>query len=149
MNKPETPSPTSLGAAPCYAALLPTLQKAARECGYALAVHGSMNRDFDLIAAPWTEEATDDETLTEALRAACGGKIYGAMHDGKTGKTELNPVSRPHGRKGWVIHLGNGPYLDVSVMPRNVSDHRPGDRDATKNTSSGIAGFPFLTTRSS
>ena len=105
------------GAATCYAALLPTLQKVARECGYALAVHGTMTRDLDLIAAPWTEEATDDETLTEAMRAAVGGKIYGAMHDGKTGKTDLNPVSRAHGRKGWVIHLG-GPYLDVSVMPR-------------------------------
>lgn len=105
------------GAATCYAALLPTLQKVARDCGYALAVHGTMTRDLDLIAAPWTDEATDDETLTEALRAAVGGKIYGAMHDGKTGKTDLNPVSRPHGRKGWVIHLG-GPYLDVSVMPR-------------------------------
>ncbi len=105
------------GAATCYAALLPTLQRVARECGYALAVHGTMTRDLDLIAAPWTEEATDDETLTEALRAAVGGKIYGAMHNAKTGKTDLNPVSRPHGRKGWVIHLG-GPYLDVSVMPR-------------------------------
>jgi hypothetical protein len=120
------------GAATCYAALLPTLQKVARECGYALAVHGTMTRDLDLIAAPWTEEATDDETLTEALRAACGGKIYGAMHDGKTGKTDLNPVSRPHGRKGWVIHLG-GPYLDVSVMPRmprNDQAQRRRTRDA-------------------
>ncbi len=47
---------------------------------------------------------------------AVGGKIYAAMHDAKTGNP--NPVSRPHGRKGWVIHFG-GLYLDVSVMPRN------------------------------
>lgn len=126
----QTPTPCqpwSLGVATCYALLLPTLQKTARECGYALAAHGSMKRDFDLIAAPWTEDATDDETLARALCAAVGGKIYGAMHDEKTDKVDFNPVQRPHGRKGWVIHLG-GPYLDVSVMPRLSLHNEKADR---------------------
>lgn len=101
-----------------YVSIYSLLQKAAMGCGYALAGHGSLARDFDLIAVPWTNEATDDETLIERLRFACGGKIYGAMHDGKTGKIDSNPVQRPHGRKGWVIHIGDGMYLDVSVMPR-------------------------------
>lgn len=30
----------------------------ARELGYALAVHGSLARDLDIIACPWTETAT-------------------------------------------------------------------------------------------
>lgn len=102
-----------------YAAALPQLQAVAREHGYALAVHGSMATDLDLIAAPWTEEATDAETLIEALRAAIGG----AIRD----ETEFyhNPARRPHGRLAWSIYPdaesaqhSDGPYLDVSVMPR-------------------------------
>lgn len=29
----------------------------ARGCGYAIGLHGSMKRDVDLIAVPWTDEA--------------------------------------------------------------------------------------------
>ena len=120
MSNPKS-TPPALGVADGYALILPKLQTVARNHGYALAVHGSMMRDIDLIAAPWTEEATDDETLARALCAAVGGKIYGTMHDAKTDKVDYNPVQRPHGRKGWVIHLG-GPYLDVAVMPRLSSN---------------------------
>lgn len=35
----------------------------------------------------------------------------------------------------------NPERLNVTNRSANVSDQRPGDRDATKNTSSGIAGF--------
>ena len=38
------------------AALYPDLAEIAREHGYALAVHGSLARDFDLIAVPWREK---------------------------------------------------------------------------------------------
>ena len=30
------------------------IRKLAREVGYAVCVHGSLKRDFDLIAVPWT-----------------------------------------------------------------------------------------------
>jgi len=40
--------------APIYAACVyPELAELCRDCGYALAVHGSLARDFDLIAIPW------------------------------------------------------------------------------------------------
>ena len=129
MSNPKS-TPPALGVADGYALILPKLQTVARNHGYALAVHGTMVRDLDLIAAPWTEEATDDETLARALCAAVGGKIYGTMHDGKTDKVDFNPVQRPHGRKGWVIHLG-GPYLDVAVMPRLSSHNTETTQSAT------------------
>lgn len=88
---------------------------AAYEHGYALAVHGSEMRD--LIAVPWVEEASDAATLIEAIRSAVGGQLAPGGF-----------VRKPHGRRGWAIHLNNGrtlgnfkpvmPYLDVSVMPR-------------------------------
>jgi hypothetical protein len=42
----------------------------ARSKGYALAVHGSLARDIDLVAVPWVEEAASAAELAEAVRAA-------------------------------------------------------------------------------
>jgi hypothetical protein len=36
-----------------YALLYPHLVELVRPLGYALALHGSMNRDFDMVAVPW------------------------------------------------------------------------------------------------
>lgn len=41
--------------APMYAALYPSLAEIARTHGWALAVHGTLGRDMDLICVPWTE----------------------------------------------------------------------------------------------
>lgn len=88
-------------------AFLPRVVRIAREHGYALAVHGSLARDFDFVAIPWVDEAVKPEELVEAIRAAVGG--FFDEHD--------HPASKPHGRRAWVIHLGGGPYIDLSVMP--------------------------------
>ena len=97
-----------------YAASLPKLQNVAREHGYALAVHGSMATDLDLIAAPWVEDAVPAIVLIQALRDAIGGFIF---HEKEN---DYNPTWKPHGRLAWSIYLqdGDGPYLDISVMPR-------------------------------
>lgn len=97
------------GAVPlAYLAFLPRLVRVAQEHGYALAVHGSLARDFDLIAVPWVEKASPPETLAGAIRDACGG-FYDEGED--------YPVDKPHGRQAWVINLGGGPYIDLSIMP--------------------------------
>lgn len=82
------------------------LVQVARELGYALAVHGSLARDLDIIACPWTPEAASPEALVEAMRERVGGV------------TDSKVLDRPHGRRCFVIHLGGGPYIDLSVMPR-------------------------------
>lgn len=102
-----------------FAAMLPGLQQTARECGYALAVHGSMQTDLDLVAVPWHDEATDAEALVEALRVHIDGVIY----EYQDPTFEKNGATRSHGRRVWSIHTrecvtGTEPYLDISVMPR-------------------------------
>jgi len=101
--------------APIYVVLFPELKKAADECGYALGVHGSVGRDFDLIAVPWKETITDQETLIEAMRAACGGMIL-PMRRLKEGYMGKNPTVRFHGRVCWSIRLKGESYLDISVF---------------------------------
>jgi hypothetical protein len=102
--------------AACYAVTYGRLVKVARELGYALAIHGSMGRDLDLIAAPWTSEAVSAEELAEAIREHTGGFLKPSEEDDyhRFGK----PGCKPHGRLCFAYQLGGGPYVDLSVMPR-------------------------------
>ena len=109
-----------------YAVLLPGLQEIAREHGYALAVHGSMATDLDLIAAPWTPEAADAETLAMAMRDYLHGDFPPSSRKFQ-GEWQIVPnhEDKPHGRRAWSIHCSpsdtpvHSPcYVDLSVMPR-------------------------------
>lgn len=57
------PSPAAV-----YAHLYPSLVVDARELGYALALHGSMARDLDLVAIPWTDDAASARAQPADLR---------------------------------------------------------------------------------
>lgn len=87
-----------------YLVLYPVLREAARRCGYALAIHGSLKRDLDVLATPWVEDAADEATLVAALVEASGGEIVG-----KAGE-------KPRGRRAHTIHLGRAGYIDLSVV---------------------------------
>ena len=107
------------GRACFYSQLMPGLREVAFKCGYALGLHGSMNKDLDLIAAPWTEEAVYPERLIECLAAHCGGYVPQHGHsfvEGKWVPREM-PGKKPHGRRAWTISFGGDVYLDISVMP--------------------------------
>lgn len=92
-----------------FAMLYQMLAREAKKKGYALALHGSMARDLDVIACPWTDEAVPAEELVESLRSVC---------DAWKSDGDPNPTIKPHGRKAWVLHfVGSGTYIDLSVMP--------------------------------
>lgn len=56
-----------------YLSRLPAIREAAKEHGYAIGLHGSQRRDFDLMAMQWREDASDKDTLAHAIAmAACG-----------------------------------------------------------------------------
>jgi hypothetical protein len=120
----KTPKQASIAVA--YATTYPGMCKIARRHGYALALHGSMTRDFDLIAIPWTEEASEPEPMIEEIMGLLGACLYPDLlrRQGLTeeqisqivSRTKGCPESKPHGRKAWALHLGNGCYIDLSVM---------------------------------
>jgi hypothetical protein len=102
-NKPEP------NLAPFYCgAMYPEIAKITRAHGYALAVHGSMVRDFDLIAIPWVDDAADPKTVVDAIVRRFDAKLVaeeGHVH--------------PHGRLVWNIYVGFGHcYIDLGFMPR-------------------------------
>jgi hypothetical protein len=114
---------------PVFERLIGPLRERARQLGYALAVHGTLKRDIDLIACPWTPEAVDARTLAEALQAVAREHNGGlAFHKpSETGEFFLRgcPGLKPWGRLVWSYHLGGGPYIDLSVMPRTPEPWPP------------------------
>lgn len=105
--------------AAAYVALYPTLLGIANDHGYALAVHGSLHRDFDLIAVPWIEEASDALTLIQAIKEATNTVTH--HEDADQFYEDCNPTEKPHGRMAYSLHTSNhgmyGGYLDISILP--------------------------------
>lgn len=96
------------------------LLQIAKDHGYALAVHGSVHRDFDLVAIPWVEEASEPLELVQAMKDATHTVTTGDEWDHLV--PDLSPKAKPHGRVTYCLHVTNrgmyGGYLDISVMPQ-------------------------------
>jgi len=98
--------------APVYLSLFPHLAKIANEHGYALAAHGSVVRDMDLVAVPWTDEADEPSMLMSSLAD------YLKLYDDIWGTGIDGPTKKPHGRVSYKLYTGFGSAIDLSVMPR-------------------------------
>lgn len=99
--------------APIYVCMYQKLADIARKHGYALAIHGSVGRDFDLIAVPWVETAADPQTVVNdfverfAVRAIETATI------------------KEHGRLVYTLSLGFGEcFMDLGFTPRQPLDKR-------------------------
>ncbi len=97
------------GKAVFYAVLFPSFRAAAIDCGYALALHGSMARDMDLIAVPWTDDAKPVSTLIEKLSDCIGETVWKEYHF-------KEPTQMPHGRKSFTLSIMGDYFIDLSVV---------------------------------
>lgn len=99
-----------------YAVTYAELSRVARDKGYALALHGSLSRDMDVIAVPWVKDAAPEDELVKAICESMGGVVE-----------QNRMLKRPHGRHSWVLlFMGcskivksteRATYIDLSVMP--------------------------------
>lgn len=107
--------------APVYAAALyPQWAEIAREHGYALAVHGSLARDFDLIAIPWVAEPKEPQALIDAITSQFAAKLI-----------DMPPTLKEHGRLAYTLSIGFGEcFADLSFMPRTAGVKGGGDAHA-------------------
>lgn len=131
--------------APFYAAMYHGLCETARKLGYALAIHGTVTTDLDLIAVPWTDEAVPAEELRDALMAHIGACDYEGLTkrqfpdnpelvgqvlenerkrqiDAGIVKLPNGAEVKPHGRIAWNLYMDHGAKVDLSVMPRALVD---------------------------
>ena len=108
---------TTNGRAAFYAALYPSLCKSVAECGWALGLHGSIHSDLDIMAMPWTDTATDADTMVEKLinDNLCGNNISRLAFSKDT-------TSKPNGRVVYTIPIFADFYIDLNVIQRDDSD---------------------------
>jgi hypothetical protein len=92
--------------APLYAGFYSELAEITRKHGYCLAVHGSLARDLDLIAVPWTDEAPEAQVVVDAILAEFALQTVGA------------PSIKSHGRICYTLVVSFGDcFIDLSFMP--------------------------------
>ena len=102
--------PTNYG--PFYAfGLYPKLAEVFRAHGYALAIHGSLARDMDLIAVPWIDTATDPQDVIDECVARFAFD-----------KRPQVPEQKPLGRVAYRVPFSFGDCsMDVSFTPRGAT----------------------------
>lgn len=84
---------------------LERIRDLAHEVGYAVAVHGSEVRDYDLIAAPWISTAKGNAGLVAHLCQGLGAtRIEGPFH-------------KSHGRVSVILQMEGFKNIDLSIMP--------------------------------
>ena len=98
-----------------YLSLLPTIREVARKGGYAIGVHGSLTRDFDLIAVPWAERCVEPEVLARRVELAVCRYPRRERYHWK--KVRENAAQKPHGRLAFSLYLGTYAYIDLSIVP--------------------------------
>lgn len=85
----------------------------AREVGYAIGVHGSLERDLDLIAVPWVADAVEPLALAQHIAAGLGGEVI-----------DYQRQDKPCGRWACNIHTPDWTkMIDLSVMPPLAPSH--------------------------
>jgi hypothetical protein len=100
MDKPTHAKPQ------LYAYYFLQLKEIAKDYGYNLVVHGSMNRDLDLIAIPWVENPRDEFEMINALNK----HLTGHTTEEKYKKEIYLYRELPGGRHSYVINLNRGGY---------------------------------------
>lgn len=110
-------SPASTGSAvpiivdPDYSRFIVQARIMAKQDGYALAVHGTLTRDLDVIAVPWAATCREPHNLVARIEGLLGWK-----------RQAEEPTVREHGRLVWSLirhEVGDPRFVDFSVIPPN------------------------------
>lgn len=111
-----------------YAQYYFQLKEIAESFGYNLLLHGSVNRDLDLVAVPWIDNPKDEFEMIKAMSL----HLKGVEPVDKDRDSQYSVL--PGGRGSYVINLNRGGawndyvdnqyYIDISVTPKPVN-HEP------------------------
>lgn len=97
-----------------YAIMFEPMKAIALKYGYNLVLHGSLNRDMDLIAIPWVEELGSVDEMIDEFCAYVGGKVClfnrRSTPDGSIEGDRF--TAKPHGRIAYIIDIYRGGYLN-------------------------------------
>ncbi len=94
---------------------LPAIREAAREHGYAIGLHGSLRRDMDLIAVPWSDGASDKDALAHAIAIAAVGLTRNGAYQWEVKPSGRVATSLSCCWTPWPDVAGSG-HIDLSVI---------------------------------
>lgn len=97
---------TTNGRAVFYAAMWDDFRQAALDKGWALALHGSLANDMDIMAMPWIDNATEPMEMINALRK-CFDK---PMEIG------CSISKMPNNRVVYTMTILSDFYLDINII---------------------------------
>lgn len=118
--------------------LLVPLMKMSVEHGYALMLHGSLGYDVDMVAIPWSVEASEVSAVEFArafeatLQEHNDARVWSYETEIASNPDYFKsgcPGLKPHGRLTWSFMIEDhaGVYIDLSVMPPYSKDNPYGD----------------------
>ena len=99
---------TCNGRAAFYAAMWDDIRQCAMDHGWAVALHGSLNSDMDIMAMPWVKDAVSFAELVKAIRLL--------FKDNHMIGTVITYNEKSHGRIVATIPIWADFYLDISTM---------------------------------
>lgn len=98
-----------------YACVLEDLRKVAAKCGYALAIHGSLQSDLDLIAVRWNDNYESPLHLVEELISVIGHTIL--LDEDSLDLT--NPEKRFGNQIHYTIPILGDWFIDLTIITNN------------------------------
>lgn len=151
-NKPIHAKPS------LYAFYFEIIKEIGMEYGYNIVLHGSMNRDLDLIAIAWQEKIGDKMEMLNSIAEAIGGHIlFETDEDRKLFRNKF------HGRECYVININrtikakvhgmitefiehDDPqyYIDISILPTQPKQLKSSISETTKQIQLAVGKMQVL-----
>ena len=104
---------TCNGRAAFYASIWNDIRQCAMDCGWAVALHGSLASDMDIMAMPWTENAIKFTSMID--------KIVELFDNNILAKNFFITYSeKPHNRIVATIPIWEDFYLDISAINEDL-----------------------------
>lgn len=100
---------TCNGRASFYACMWEDIRNCAMDNGWAVAIHGSLNSDMDIMAMPWVEEAVSFEELIDKISKLFSGNAMSEQY-------VLTYDEKAHNRVVATIPIWADFYLDISTI---------------------------------
>lgn len=90
--------------------------------GWNIVLHGSMNRDLDLIAIPWQDKIGDIDVMIDKIAEAIGGNV---MMQDRSVNDEIGVrfTQKPHNRIVYVININRDFKTKFNGMKTVVEDY--------------------------
>jgi hypothetical protein len=90
--------------------------------GYNIVLHGSMNRDLDLIAIPWEENISDKELMVDEIVEVIGGNLL--MQNRSVNDTIGTRFDyKPHNRIVYIININRDFEMKFNGLVSKIKEY--------------------------